>query len=97
MQVKEINELRFVLCPKRMNDAQFWGVYFLLAKKQLPPEAFDPHAPVDRPSEPKDSKASFSDLQNGLQRTLETARETAKTWTSRATGALQPIGEQLRI
>lgn len=39
---REINELRYVLCPKRMSDAQFWQIYFLLAKKLLPDEAFDP-------------------------------------------------------
>lgn len=38
---KEINELRYVLCPKRMTDAQFWQIYFQLAKKYLPEEAFD--------------------------------------------------------
>jgi hypothetical protein len=40
-QAKEINELRYVLCPKRMTDAQFWHIYFQLAKKYLPAEAFD--------------------------------------------------------
>ncbi len=38
---KEINELRYVLCPKRMTDAQFWQIYFQLAKEYLPAEAFD--------------------------------------------------------
>ena len=40
--VKEINELRYVLCPKRMTDAQFWQIYFRLADKYLPEEATDP-------------------------------------------------------
>ena len=38
----EINELRYVLCPKRMSDAQFWHIYFALARKLLPAAAFDP-------------------------------------------------------
>lgn len=38
----EVNELRYVLVPKRMGDAQFWQVYFALAEKLLPPVAFDP-------------------------------------------------------
>ena len=41
--VKEINELRYVLCPKRMTDAQFWQIYFRLADKYLPEEATDPN------------------------------------------------------
>ncbi len=48
--VKEINELRFVLCPKRMTDNQFWKVYFTLAQKYLPPEAFAP-APQEQKQE----------------------------------------------
>ncbi len=40
--VKEINELRYVLCPKRMTDAQFWQIYFQLAHKYLPEDAWDP-------------------------------------------------------
>lgn len=96
MQVKEIDELRFVLCPKRMNDAQFWSVYFLLAKKYLPTEAFDPEAVVDNLSEGEgtDTKQTLLDLQMGFKRTFDTARETAKTLASRATGALQPVGER---
>ncbi len=39
---REVNELRYVLCPKRMPDAHFWQIYFLLAKGLLPEEAFDP-------------------------------------------------------
>lgn len=41
--VKEINELRYVLCPKRMTDAQFWQIYFRLADKYMPEEASDPN------------------------------------------------------
>jgi len=34
--VKEIDELRFVLCPKYMDDNQFWDTYFKLMKNELP-------------------------------------------------------------
>lgn len=34
--VKEIDELRFVLCPKYMNDSQFWDTYFKVMKNDLP-------------------------------------------------------------
>ncbi len=57
---REINELRYVLCPKRMSDATFWQIYFLLAKKLLPDAAFDP-APVPAASHP--DALSLSDLQ----------------------------------
>ena len=87
--MKEINELRFVLCPKRMNDAQFWMVYFTLAKKYLPAEAFDPEYVV---TDSKDAKVRMVELQSGLKRTLETARDTAIEWSSRASGTLRPAG-----
>ncbi|KAI3429723.1 hypothetical protein D9Q98_010039 [Chlorella vulgaris] len=38
--LKEVNELRFVLCPKYMTDEHFWHVYFTLARKYLPDKAF---------------------------------------------------------
>lgn len=41
--LKEINELRYVLCPKRMTDEEFWKVYFTLSKRHLPEEAWDPN------------------------------------------------------
>ncbi|KAL4549549.1 hypothetical protein Ndes2526B_g04557 [Nannochloris sp. 'desiccata'] len=34
--VKEVNELRYVLCPRYMPDQQFWEVYFALAASHLP-------------------------------------------------------------
>jgi len=37
---KEVNELRFVLCPRYMKDARFWHIYFTLIKKYLPEEAY---------------------------------------------------------
>ncbi len=41
LAVKEMNELRFVLVPKRLADEQFWAIYFALTRSRLPPEAFD--------------------------------------------------------
>ena len=56
---REVNELRYVLCPKRMRDEQFWQIYFLLAKRLLPPEAFDPAYKVPGSSA---SSLNFTDL-----------------------------------
>lgn len=39
-EVKEINELRYVLCPKYMDDQQFWEIYFQLVKDKIPQVAF---------------------------------------------------------
>ncbi|GAB4822589.1 hypothetical protein N2152v2_009635 [Parachlorella kessleri] len=38
---KEVNELRFVLCPRYMTDEHFWHVYFTLVKKYLPDKAYN--------------------------------------------------------
>lgn len=95
IQVKEINELRFVLCPKRMNDAQFWSVYFLLSKKYLPLEAFDPDVQLDSLAQNRDTQQVLFDFQTGFKRTIDSARETAKTIATKATNALQPVGELL--
>ena len=91
-QVKEINELRFVLCPKRMNDAQFWVVYFSLARKYMPAEAFDPGFAVPEDGEKGEPQRRLLDLQTGIRKTFETARQTASRWRDRATNTLQPAG-----
>ena len=41
VDVQEMNELRFVLVPKRLTDEQFWSIYFALTRARLPKEAFD--------------------------------------------------------
>ena len=92
LQVKEINELRFVLCPKRMNDAQFWIVYFSLARKYMPPEAFDPGFSVPEAGEKGEPQRKLLDLQEGIRKTFETAKQTASRWKDRATNTLQPAG-----
>ena len=38
--VKEVNELRYVLCPRYLTDQRFWEVYFALADGHLPSVAF---------------------------------------------------------
>jgi hypothetical protein len=58
---REINELRYVLCPKRMSDATFWQIYFALARKRLPDAAFEP-APAAARAAPADAM-SLADLQ----------------------------------
>jgi hypothetical protein len=58
---REINELRYVLCPKRMSDATFWQIYFALARKRLPDAAFEP-APAAARAAPSDAM-SLADLQ----------------------------------
>lgn len=47
MSVQEINELRFVLVPKVIDDAQFWAIYFALNRSRLPPECYDESLQVD--------------------------------------------------
>ena len=40
-RVNEVDALRYALCPKYMDDGVFWGIYFELTKKMLPPIAFE--------------------------------------------------------
>ena len=40
----QLRDLRFVLCPRRLDDFQFWLTYFTLCRRYLPREAFDPAA-----------------------------------------------------
>ena len=42
--VPELDELRFVLCPRRMRDRLFWACYFRLARGRLPEGALEPGA-----------------------------------------------------
>ncbi len=51
---QEMNELRFVLVPKRLTDEQFWSIYFALTRARLPKEAFDTslQAPPQEPPKP---------------------------------------------
>ncbi len=40
-RVKEVDALRFTLCPKYMDDGVFWAIYFELVRKMLPDEAYE--------------------------------------------------------
>jgi hypothetical protein len=40
-RVKEVDALRFALCPKYMEDGVFWAIYFDLVRKMLPSEAYE--------------------------------------------------------
>ena len=40
-RVKEVDALRFALCPKNMGDGTFWSIYFELVRKMLPSEAYE--------------------------------------------------------
>ena len=40
-RVKEVDALRFTLCPKYMDDGVFWAIYFELVRKMLPTEAYE--------------------------------------------------------
>ncbi|KEH29002.1 BSD domain protein [Medicago truncatula] len=37
--VKEISQLRYVLCPRHLKENQFWIIYFTLARSHLAPVA----------------------------------------------------------
>ena len=51
-----MNELRFVLVPKRLTDEQFWSIYFALTRARLPTEAFD--TSLQAPPEPPKAAAA---------------------------------------
>ncbi|WJX43130.1 hypothetical protein P8452_30276 [Trifolium repens] len=36
-RVKEISQLRYVLCPRHLKENQFWKIYFTLARSHLAP------------------------------------------------------------
>ncbi|KAL5073023.1 hypothetical protein RYX36_012007 [Vicia faba] len=36
-RVKEMSQLRYVLCPRHLKDNQFWTIYFALARSHLAP------------------------------------------------------------
>lgn len=87
--VNEINELRFVLCPKRMTDEQFWKIYFNLTKKQLPEDAFNPDfVPEDISKQPQSTNPlSGLDLQSKVQQLSSAARHFGEETTARLRSA----------
>lgn len=94
--VKEINELRFVLCPKRMTDEQFWKIYFSLTKKQLPETAFDPtFVPEGFSKQPAPSNSlSGFDLQSKVQQLSSAARLLGEETTARLRAAAGNLSSQ---
>ncbi|KAL3130334.1 hypothetical protein ABBQ38_008164 [Trebouxia sp. C0009 RCD-2024] len=94
--VKEINELRFVLCPKRMTDEQFWKIYFNLTKKQLPDMAFDPtFVPEGFSQQPAPSNPLSSfDLQSKVQQLSSAAKQLGEETTARLRAAAGNLSSQ---
>ena len=77
-QVKEIDELRFVLCPKRLTDQQFWTIYFQLVKDSLPAEAFNASAPLPEVAGLRAQPSSDASL--GLRDQLRHLTSSAQQW-----------------
>jgi hypothetical protein len=93
--VAEVNELRYVLCPRYMTDAEFWGIYFTLSKQHLPASAIDwregdPLPPVAGISNTNEEFMSFSGIGNQL-RSLTTKLQSSAT----AAAANLPAGVEL--
>lgn len=89
LSVKEVNELRFVLCPKRMSDEQFWLVYFTLAKRYLPACAYDPDFVLPEAAAGED--AASLGFKQSLER-LQKLSSTAKQWGSEAVATTRAAG-----
>ncbi|KAK9833157.1 hypothetical protein WJX74_008715 [Apatococcus lobatus] len=92
--VQEINELRFVLVPKRMTDQEFWHIYFTLARKYLPAHAFDPThsaaSSTQRSAEQGSSSQGAAGLANfDLQDRFQQLSTSAKHWGAQASASLQ--------
>lgn len=87
--VSEINELRFVLCPKRMTDEQFWKIYFSLTKKHLPEDAFNPDfVPEESAKQPQTANPLIGlDLQSKVQQLSSAARHFGEETTARLRSA----------
>ena len=67
--VQEMNELRFVLVPKRLTDEQFWSIYFALTRARLPKEAFD--TAMQASPEPAKPAAAAAPVNSFLPVTLQ--------------------------
>lgn len=62
----------------------------------MPAEAFDPGFAVPEDGEKGEPQRRLLDLQTGIRKTFETARQTASRWRDRATNTLQPAGRVSR-
>ena len=95
-QVKEVDELRFVLCPKRMSDQQFWAVYFQLVRRHLPEAAYDLEAPLPELPSQADAGQSPVSLRERLQSLSTSAQQwmAAPSTTASAAGPASSAAEQ---
>lgn len=96
--VQEVNELRYVLCPRYMDDQRFWQVYFALAKPHLPSAAFsweegDTLPPISGAQDDKDtdpdpfmSLTGFQDQIKHIGTKLQAAATAAATAAKHAKG-----------
>lgn len=44
-KVPQLQDLRFVLCPRKLHEYEFWMIYFTLCRRYLPKAAFEAGAP----------------------------------------------------
>ena len=82
--MKEVDELRFVLCPKRMTDRQFWQTYFQLACKHLPPAAFE--------SAENRDQAGKGQQPLDLQARLQQLSASAQQWGASTAASVAALG-----
>ncbi|WIA15278.1 hypothetical protein OEZ85_001949 [Tetradesmus obliquus] len=72
-QVPQLQDLRFVLCPKRMDEYVFWTIYFTLCKRYLPVQTHE--------EQPEQQQAQQQQQQEAL------ARSSSGTNSSQQAGA----------
>lgn len=84
--VKEIDELRYVLCPKYMNDGEFWKTYFELMKEHLPKIAFTwkEGCPLPKRSMNNSDNLSKNDSFEYLESQLRTLHRKASSAVAKA-------------
>lgn len=64
-RVEQLQHLRYALCPKRMDEQQFWTIYFAQVKDLLPPQAFGLAPEPPRPVAASTAAASTSGRPSG--------------------------------
>lgn len=92
--VKEMGELRFMLCPKYMTDERFWHIYFSIMKPELPAEVFMWTAPA--PGGGSKDANSETGMVEGVFREIKSTWHTleqgvAKTRASMAAATAQGV------
>uniref|UniRef100_A0A383W225 BSD domain-containing protein n=1 Tax=Tetradesmus obliquus TaxID=3088 RepID=A0A383W225_TETOB len=81
-QVPQLQDLRFVLCPKRMDEYVFWTIYFTLCKRYLPVQRHE-----EQPEQPQAQQQQQQQQQEAL------ARSSSSTSSSQqAAGAAAAAG-----